>query len=124
VHGLEDGRVVVTNISRWGKTQSTDETGAQVAHDVTIQIWKDHDVEFGGVEDELHASVVDHQFVVLDGWELCGYFTASLDEETIGHLPVMEQRRISKRRGRRGEEKSRGERREDEGNRTEGRTKE
>lgn len=54
VDGLEDGSIS-TNVSRGGKTESTDKTGAHVRENVTVKVRGDKDgvLEGSGVLDDL-----------------------------------------------------------------------
>ena len=43
VDGLEDG-ALVTNVTRGGETETTDQTGAHVGQNVTVQVGHDEDL--------------------------------------------------------------------------------
>ena len=56
--GFEQG-VFPANVGTRDDTRSADEGGANVAHDRTVQVRHDHDVELLGAVHELHRGVVD-----------------------------------------------------------------
>jgi hypothetical protein len=87
VDGLEDG-ALVTNVTGGGETKTTDETGAHVRQNVTVQVGHDKDlvVVRGRVSDDLQARVVQQLGVELDVREVLGDVTSSVEEKTVGHL--------------------------------------
>ena len=54
MNGLEDGSVL-SNVTRWRQTETSDETGTHVGQDVSVQVGHDHDGVGvrGGVLDDL-----------------------------------------------------------------------
>jgi hypothetical protein len=64
-------------------------TGTDVANDVSVQVWHDHDVELLRLGDQLHRGVVDNHRVELDSSVsvllLCDSFTC-VEEKTISEL--------------------------------------
>jgi hypothetical protein len=87
VNGLEDG-TLVTDVSGGGETETTDETGAHVGQNVTVEVGHDEDlvVVRVGVGDHLEAGVVEELSVELDAREVLGDLLADVEEETVGHL--------------------------------------
>lgn len=87
VDSLEDG-ALVTNVTGGSETQTTDQTGAHVGQNVTVQVGHDQDlvVVGGGVGNDLQAGVVQELSIELDVGELLGDFPGSVQEETVGHL--------------------------------------
>lgn len=87
VDGLEDG-ALVTDVARGGETETTDQTGAHVGENVTVQVGHNQDlvVVGGGVGDDLEAGVVEELGVKLDVGELLGQLAGGVEEETVGHL--------------------------------------
>jgi hypothetical protein len=87
VDGLKDG-ALVTNVTRGGKTKTTDQTGAHVRENVTIKVGHNQDlvVVRGGVSNDLEAGVVEKLGIELDVGELLGQVAGGVEEETIGHL--------------------------------------
>ena len=63
--GFEDG-AVDTDVGAWGDAESADESGAEVAEDIPVEVGHDEDVILFGFLDELHAHVVDEPFHVED----------------------------------------------------------
>ena len=57
VNGLEDGSVL-SNVTRWRQTETSDETGTHVGQDVSVQVGHDHDGVGKGswVGSDLHVS--------------------------------------------------------------------
>ena len=43
-YGFKEGNTIGTNVTRWCKTQTTDETSSQIGQDITIKIWHDQDI--------------------------------------------------------------------------------
>jgi hypothetical protein len=87
VDSLEDG-ALVTNVTRGGQTETTDQTSAHVGKNVTVQVGHDEDlvVVGGRVGGDLQAGVVQQLSVELDIREVLGDLTGSVQEQTIGHL--------------------------------------
>jgi hypothetical protein len=87
VDGLEDG-ALVTNVARGGQAETTDEAGAHVGQNVTVQVGHDQDlvVVRVGVGDHLEAGVVEQLSVELDVGEVLGDVTGDGEEETVRHL--------------------------------------
>lgn len=87
VDSLEDG-ALVTNVTGGGQTKTTDQTGAHVGQNVTVQVGHDKDLVVigGGVGDDLQARVVQQLGVELNTREVLGDVAGSVQEETIGHL--------------------------------------
>ena len=87
VDGLEDG-ALVTNVTGGGQTKTTDQTGAHVGQNVTVQVGHDQDlvVVGSGIGDDLQARVVQQLGVELDIGEVLGNVAGSVEEETVGHL--------------------------------------
>jgi len=87
VDGLEDG-ALVTNVTGGGETETTDQTGAHVRENVTVQVGHNEDlvVVGGRVGDDLEARVVQQLSVELDVGELLGDLAGSVEEQTVGHL--------------------------------------
>ena len=87
VDSLED-RALVTNVTGGGETKTTDQTGAHVGQNVTVQVGHDKDlvVVGGGVGDDLQARVVQQLSVELDIGEVLGDVAGGVQEQTVGHL--------------------------------------
>lgn len=87
VDGLED-RALVTDVAGGGQTKTTDQTGAHVGENVTVQVGHDEDlvVVGSGVGDDLEAGVVEELGVELDVGVLLGDLATKVEEETVGHL--------------------------------------
>ena len=67
--------------------EAADEAGAQVAHDVAVQVGQDHDVVQLRLLDELHAHVVDDPVLELDPARVVGGDRpAALEEQAVGQL--------------------------------------
>lgn len=84
VHCLSQAQTIETNVCGGSQTQATDQTGAQITDDITVQVRHDQDVELGGVTDQLHAGVVDNQLVVLDVGVLGSNLQLSVVEGNTG----------------------------------------
>lgn len=87
VDSLEDG-ALVSNVSGWGKTETTDETSAHIGENVAVKVGHDEDfvVVWGRVGDHLQAGVVKKLGVELNVGEFLGNVAGSVQEETVGHL--------------------------------------
>jgi len=59
---------------------------AEVGEDVAVEVFGEDDVVLVGVEDELHAGVVDDVLDVGDVGELRGDFLTAAEEEAVGEL--------------------------------------
>lgn len=87
VDGLED-RALVTNVSGGGETKTTDQTGAHIGENVTVEVGHDKDlvVVRSRVSDHLEAAVVEELGVELDAGEVLGDILSDLEEKTVGEL--------------------------------------
>lgn len=87
VDGLENG-ALVTNVTGGGQAKTTDQTGAHVGQNVTVQVGHDKDliVVRSGVGDDLQARVVQQLGVELDIREVLGDVAGSVEEQTVRHL--------------------------------------
>ena len=87
VDGLEDG-ALVTNVTGGGETETTDQTGAHVGQNVTVQVRHDEDlvVVGGRVSDNTQACVVQQLSVELNVGEFLSDLTGGVEEQTVGHL--------------------------------------
>ena len=87
MNSFEDG-ALITDIAGGGKTEATDQTGAHVGKNVTVEVRHDKNlvVVRDGVGGHLEASVVEKLSVKLDIGELLGDLLGDLEEETVGHL--------------------------------------
>lgn len=85
--GLED-RALVTNVTRGSETETTDQTGAHVGQNVTVQVGHDQNLVVVGsrVGNDLQARVVQQLSVELDIRELLGNVAGKVQEKTVGHL--------------------------------------
>ena len=83
--GLEDGDLA-THVAAGDDTGATDEGGANVGQDATVQIRHDHDVELLGAGDGLHGGVVDNHVVDLEGGVVLGGLVEGAAEQTVGEL--------------------------------------
>ena len=84
---LEDG-ALVTNVARGRETKTTDQAGAHVGQDVTVQVGHDQNLVVVGqrVGDHLQAGVVEQLSIELDVREVLGNVVGDLQEQTVGHL--------------------------------------
>jgi len=62
---LED-RTHLADVRARGDPEAADQAGAEVGHDVAVEVRQDHDVVQLGLLDELHAHVVDDPVLELD----------------------------------------------------------
>jgi hypothetical protein len=87
VNGLEDG-ALITDVAGGGKTKTTNETGAHVGENITVEVGHDEDlvVVGNGVGGHLEAGVVEKLSIKLNVRELLGDLLGGLKEETVGHL--------------------------------------
>lgn len=87
VNGLEDG-AFITNVTGRSEAETTDQAGAHVGQNVTVQVGHDKDlvVVRSGIGNDLQARVVQQLSIKLDIGELLGNFAGSVEEQTIGHL--------------------------------------
>ena len=65
VHRLEDRRVVA-KVRAWHDAEPTDETRAEVGHDVAVEVGQHQHVERLRLHHELHARRIDDALVVAD----------------------------------------------------------
>jgi len=87
VNSLEDG-ALITNVSGGGETEATDQTGAHVGENVTVEVGHNKNlvVVGGRVSDHLEAAVVEKLGVKLNTGEVLGDLLSDLEEKTVGEL--------------------------------------
>ena len=87
VDSLEDG-ALVTNVSGRSKTKTTDQTGAHVGENVSVQVGHNKNLVVVGerVGDHLQAGVVEELSVELNVGVLLSELTGGAQEKTVGHL--------------------------------------
>ena len=83
--GLEDGRIH-PDVRAGRDAEAADEAGAQVAHDVAVEVRQDEDVVQLGLLDQLHAHVVDDAVLELDSGRTRRDRRGSLEEQPVGEL--------------------------------------
>ena len=85
VRSLKDG-AVGTDVGAGGHTQAAHQAGAQVTHDVAVQVGQHQDIEVVGVLDQAHAGGVDDLVVELDIGIVGGHLARNAQEQAIGRL--------------------------------------
>lgn len=87
VDGLEDGGGI-SDVAGRCEAESTDEAGAEIRENITVEIRHDHDPirVRCGVLDHAETDSVEEILVVLDVRELLRYDSARLQEHAIRHL--------------------------------------
>lgn len=87
VDGLKN-RHLVTHVTGRSQTQTSNQTRGQVRHDVTVQVWHDHN-HIGvvrWVRSQSQRGVVQQLVGQLNVWVLLTDLLGGLDEQTIGQL--------------------------------------
>lgn len=80
---------VITDVESGHDTDTTDKTGSSFTDDVSVKVGGDEDIELLRVRHQLHAAVIDDDFVELNNTLVeSSDLTAGLEEETIGSLGV------------------------------------
>lgn len=84
VDGFEDG-ALVTDVARGGKAETTDETGAHVGENVTVEVWHDQNliVVWCRVGNHVQASIVQKLIIELDLRVLLRKLLSDLQEQTV-----------------------------------------
>lgn len=85
VDGLVD-LAVEADVSGGGKSQTSDKSGAQIAHDVSVQVGHNHDVHLARILDQLHADGVDLLLGVIDVGVAFRHLAADFYEATVSLL--------------------------------------
>lgn len=87
VNSLED-RALVSNVSRWSQSETTDQTGAHIGQNVSVQVGHDENlvVVWGGIGDDSQAGVIEEFSVEVDAREVLSNILGGVKEETVGHL--------------------------------------
>lgn len=87
VDGLEDGGLNA-HVTTGGQTKTTNETTAEVGHDVTVEVRHDHDVVLvgGGVLDHLQTGVINQLRVELNTGVVLGNLLSGVLEQTVTEL--------------------------------------
>ena len=85
VRSLKDC-AVGTDVGAGCHAQTTHQAGAQVAHDVAVQVGQHQDIEVIGVLDQAHAGGVDDLVVELDIGIAGGHLARHAQEQAVGRL--------------------------------------
>src|SRR5437667_6221037 len=85
MYGFEHG-AFVADIRAGHQAQPSDKARSQVAHYVTVKIRQQEHVKLQGIHDDLHAGVVNDEFLVFDGGKLCGYRPDRFQEQAVRKL--------------------------------------
>ena len=85
VDALKD-RGALADIATGRQAETADQPRAEIAYDVAVEVGQNHHIEALRIGHELHAAVVDDDFLVLELRILLGYFAAAAQKETIAPL--------------------------------------
>src|SRR6266568_167901 len=85
VNGFEDGALMPQVCSR-NQTEATDESCAQIADNVAVEIFKQQGVVLIRIHDQLHAGVVDDVFAVEYFRKALGNLAGAAQKQAIGQL--------------------------------------
>lgn len=84
--GFEDGRFI-TDVAAGDNAQAADQSGAQIAHEIAIEIFHQQDIEMHRILYEFHAAGVDDDFLVIDvGIFLFVNLPGAIQEKAVGQL--------------------------------------
>lgn len=85
--GLVEG-VLAADVGTRNDAWATDQRGANVGHNVTVQVGRHHDVKLVRAADQLHRRIVDDHVIGLDAGALVllGDATERVEEQTITEL--------------------------------------
>src|SRR5437016_119064 len=82
MYGLKHG-AFFSDVGAGHNAQTADKPRGQIAHHVAIQIREQEHVKLQGIHHDLHAGVIDDEFLVFDGGKLCGYHADRLQEQPV-----------------------------------------
>ena len=87
MHGLEN-RALVANIARRGQPQTTDQAGAHIRQDISVQVRHNEDLVIvrDGVRDDFQARIVQQFGIEIDVRVAFADLSGAPQEETVGHL--------------------------------------
>ncbi len=85
VDGFEDG-AIGADVAAGNYAESADEACGEIAHDIAVEIGEEENVELAGVDDDLHAGVIDDEFLVFGGGIFIGDGAYGFEEEAVGEL--------------------------------------
>lgn len=65
-------RALVSNVSGWGQSETTDQAGAHIGQNVSVQVGHDEDlvVVWGGISDDSQTGVVEKLSVEVNAREV------------------------------------------------------
>ena len=64
-YGFEEGDAISTDVSRWGETETTDQTSSKIGEDITVKVGHDEHVVLGGILDDLNNKFTPNQDQVI-----------------------------------------------------------
>ena len=88
-YSFEDGRIVLANVATGREAETADETGAQIAKNVAVQVRHDEHVELARILHHLQAHRVQVGLLKLNVRILLGHLSHTVQEETIRQTPIV-----------------------------------
>ena len=85
VDGFKHGGFVA-DVGAADDAEAADQAGGEIAHHVAVKIGQQQHVELLRIQNNLHASVIDDEFFVLDFGILRGDVTDALEKEAVREL--------------------------------------
>src|SRR5205809_262601 len=85
MYGFEHG-AFFADIRAGHDAQTADKPRGQIAHYVAVKVRQQEHVKLQGIHDDLHAGVIDDEFLVLDGREFRGYHSDRFQEQAVRKL--------------------------------------
>src|SRR5262245_26227768 len=79
-------RSVLADITAGDDSETTDETGGEIRHDVPVQVFHQEHVELIWIHNKLHAEIVYDLFVVFDSRIVHSHLTEAVQKESIRFL--------------------------------------
>src|SRR5882724_9635847 len=85
VHCLKH-RPFLPDVCARHQAQTSNQTSAQIRHDITVKVFQEHHVKLFGPHDKLHARVIDDLVVSLNLGILGRHFPEAIEKESVGQL--------------------------------------
>ena len=64
-YGFEEGDAISTDVSRWGETETADQTSSKIGEDITVKVGHDEHVVLGGILDDLNKKLTPNKDQVI-----------------------------------------------------------
>src|SRR6266576_4191540 len=85
MHGFKHG-AQFAYVGARNQTEAANQSGAEIRHDVAVEVLEQHDVKLFGAHNQLHAGIVNNLVVGFDFRVVGGHLAEAIEKKAIRHL--------------------------------------